>query len=449
MNNIRGAKIIYQESKATQPSHLYFLQKGENYCEVIVTSESGAKRKVGTFNMSYIPLSGTLQQSPVIGDIEFSTDYDTKLFSGDAEIKLHDGYLELNSTNNHGIAVNPNQAFIKSGLSDNLKYINFTKELDYIPVKSTVNGAGLVGVDYYGNNYENNSFVQKKYVDDALRNIDLSNFYTKNETYSQTEINGLLDNKQNKLESVTGNTGVGKTDASATEKLDVNGNVKATGFKVDNGTETQALTANGGIFDLTTKVDKPTTDGTWMLQKIGAAFNWVAGVVQNIANTDLTNLSARIFTQGNTFTWDTGGFDYKIKNLLDKTVVSGFDYFLASNSDGSVGYVKFGINTTINGTSGNIDTNTLDVTGKFGQHGNNSKYTNTGAIDFKLICQANSHPDFFATYTQMSGRPLTFEAGAGVTLIALDGVFTLNSTIGSVAKLTRHLNTYYLEIINR
>ena len=51
MNNIRGAKIIYQESKATQPSYLYFLQKDENYCEAIVTSESGKKRKVGTFNI--------------------------------------------------------------------------------------------------------------------------------------------------------------------------------------------------------------------------------------------------------------------------------------------------------------------------------------------------------------------------------------------------------------
>ena len=46
MNNLRGAKIIYQESKATQPSHLYFLQKDANYCEAIVTSESGAKRKL-------------------------------------------------------------------------------------------------------------------------------------------------------------------------------------------------------------------------------------------------------------------------------------------------------------------------------------------------------------------------------------------------------------------
>ena len=48
MNNLRGAKIIYQESKATQPSHLYFLQKDANYCEVIVTSESGVKRRLNS-----------------------------------------------------------------------------------------------------------------------------------------------------------------------------------------------------------------------------------------------------------------------------------------------------------------------------------------------------------------------------------------------------------------
>ena len=50
MNNLRGAKIIYQESTATQPSHLYFLQKDANYCEIIVTSESGVKRKLN-FNV--------------------------------------------------------------------------------------------------------------------------------------------------------------------------------------------------------------------------------------------------------------------------------------------------------------------------------------------------------------------------------------------------------------
>ena len=38
------------------------------------------------------------------------------------------------------------------------------------------------------------------------------------------------EDKQDRLQDVTGESGVGKTDASATEKLDVNGNIKATSF---------------------------------------------------------------------------------------------------------------------------------------------------------------------------------------------------------------------------
>ena len=77
-------------------------------------------------------------------------------------------------------------------------------------------------------------------------------------TFEVNNINGLqtiLNNKQDRLQNVTGNIGVGKTDVSATEKLDVNGTVKANGFKTPTGTATQALTANGDTFDLNTKAD--------------------------------------------------------------------------------------------------------------------------------------------------------------------------------------------------
>ena len=64
-----------------------------------------------------------------------------------------------------------------------------------------------------------------------------------------------FDEKQDKLQDITGNVGVGKLDDSATEKLDVNGYVKATGYKTSTGTENQSLTADGGTFDLNTKAD--------------------------------------------------------------------------------------------------------------------------------------------------------------------------------------------------
>ena len=74
MNNLRGAKIIYQESKATQPSHLYFLQKDSNYCEVIVTSESGAKRKLN-LNVDLSNYYTKTEVNTLINSIDLSNYY--------------------------------------------------------------------------------------------------------------------------------------------------------------------------------------------------------------------------------------------------------------------------------------------------------------------------------------------------------------------------------------
>ena len=79
MNNLRGAKIIYQESKATQPSHLYFLQKDANYCEIIVTSESGVKRKLN-FNVdlsNYYTKNETYSQNEIDNSLALKLDKET------------------------------------------------------------------------------------------------------------------------------------------------------------------------------------------------------------------------------------------------------------------------------------------------------------------------------------------------------------------------------------
>lgn len=106
------------------------------------------------------------------------------------------------------------------------------------------------------------------------------------------------------------------------------------------------------------KVDKPTTDGIWSLQKLGSVFTWVSGVIQNIANTDLSNISARIFTQGNTFVWDTVGFKYSLKNIVSSIDIASV---LVRNSAQEVEsatvvelLVENGTTTVI--TSANLDT---------------------------------------------------------------------------------------------
>lgn len=150
MNNLRGAKIIYQESKATQPSHLYFLQKDANYCEIIVTSESGVKRKLNLI----IDLSN----------------YYTK-----------------------------NETYSQNEIDD---FLNLKADLS-----------------------------------------SLGNYYTKTETYSKTEINGFLSGKQNTI---------GYTPENVSNKSDSYTSSSSTTYA-----STKAL-----VDGLTTKLDKGGYTGT-------------------------------------------------------------------------------------------------------------------------------------------------------------------------------------------
>ena len=146
MNNLRGAKIIYQESKATQPSHLYFLQKDANYCEIIVTSESGVKRK-----------------------------------------------------------------------------LNINVDLS----------------NYYTKN-ETNLILENYYLKSEIDTL-YSSYYTKSETYSQTEINGFLSGKQNSI-GYTPENSANKSDSytasSSTTYASTKALVDGLSTKLDKGTYT-------------------------------------------------------------------------------------------------------------------------------------------------------------------------------------------------------------------
>ena len=139
MNNLRGAKIIYQESKATQPSHLYFLQKDANYCEAIVTSESGAKRKLN-FN---IDLSNYYTKNET--DLLLENYYlKTETYSQD-EI---DGFLNLKADlsllNNY---YNKTEIDGKLQLKQNLP-TGFVTGLQ-LSIKSTDNTKAIIGIGAY------------------------------------------------------------------------------------------------------------------------------------------------------------------------------------------------------------------------------------------------------------------------------------------------------------
>ena len=112
-------------------------------------------------NAEGIPLTGTQVGKPVSGKIEFSTN--ASIESGTAVMRMDDGYISFKSGLSTDINVSQNQVFIRQGTE---KYINMSNELDKIIIGST--GSGVDGANYYGDSYEENSFVQKKYVDDSV-----------------------------------------------------------------------------------------------------------------------------------------------------------------------------------------------------------------------------------------------------------------------------------------
>ena len=111
-----------------------------------------------------------------------------------------------------------------------------------------------------------------------------------------------INAKQDRLQDATGSIGIGKSNASATEKLDVNGNIKATGFIIPNGTANQGLKANGGVFDLKTKVEELTdvsgdatsiVDTDVILKKETGGF-WKKITFANFKNWFTTELAKKI-----------------------------------------------------------------------------------------------------------------------------------------------------------
>lgn len=138
-------------------------------------------RPDGTFGLDdkkeYIPLKGTVAGKPVTGEIEFSTEGGGAIKSGVAKISVTDGYTTIFSGDPAGektqIVSSPQQIAISQGLD---KYINLTKELNRIDVGAPANGPGVVGKNYYGDNYDDNSFVQKKWVEQKVQAIPGKNY---------------------------------------------------------------------------------------------------------------------------------------------------------------------------------------------------------------------------------------------------------------------------------
>ena len=120
---------------------------------------------------AFIPLSGTEVGSPVTGDIIINdvTSEDWKLRSTDHKIAFYDYGLEL-LYKNGAIFISEGATQLISNNADFTQTTRLEVNNNKVQVSSNLsNFQGLVGGQYYGANYEENTYVQKKYVDDNLR----------------------------------------------------------------------------------------------------------------------------------------------------------------------------------------------------------------------------------------------------------------------------------------
>ena len=178
-------------------------------------------------------------------------------------------------------------------------------------------------------------------------------------------VNNGFSGKQDKLSTISGNVGVGKSDASASEKLDVNGNVKSNSYKF---TLPSAITAQPNMLipktdgtrpiwynnssvgndlafsnEVDGKLNKPTTTSNTTSYPYvvgedgnGNSARLPAGDLgKNFFNSDLSNTTARNHTMNAGVTVNTLGNPHTLSGLPNKnTDIANFRKVRVQNTSG-------------------------------------------------------------------------------------------------------------------
>lgn len=145
------------------------------------TAVTPLKAEVKSDGLDYIPLTGTEEGKPVTGDIFFSPILDNSYLAtinkgmliGSFTSNLSDD--NLNSTLNTYISEGYSQLVLTASTLNFNTFLNIVSDEvqvnqpAYIQIGSTdIRFKGLIGGGYYGANYTDNTYVQKKYVDDLM-----------------------------------------------------------------------------------------------------------------------------------------------------------------------------------------------------------------------------------------------------------------------------------------
>lgn len=239
----------------------------------------------------YVPLEGTTE--PITGDLEFRG-YDSGMFKENAIASLK-VWMEDDGGN----------------VRQNFNYTDKTNPTVKYQISIEPFTGGIDANKYFGPGSETN-FVQRKYVDDT--------------TLPQPEDDG---------EYIISKVG--------SDILFVETATKTSDFTNDgDGVSPFVTLADIPDTDISGKLDKPTTDGSWVITKIGNQITYTSAnnFGQNIANSQLTSIAGSGMILGAPYTWNTGGQPFYLTNLPDKSSDNTFTKFKVQSSSGQEAVVN-------------------------------------------------------------------------------------------------------------
>jgi hypothetical protein len=234
-----------------------------------------------------IPLSGTEVGSPVTGDVQFQND--TKLILNDVGGDIGfiqgrtDGVIEIGS-DAYPVLISADTGLnVTNGIQSG-SGIQGGGTGNELLITGNDTGRGLIGVEYYGANYDNNTYIQKKYVDDKVSGT--TNYISKFTGSNSIGNSQIYDNGTN--------VGIGTT--SPSYKLHVSGTGRFTGTTLFQS----QLTVAESFGDSVLEVGNSGMGGNHRINIIPAGSGKDAGyyisgtprVYTNTGNTSITRINA-------------------------------------------------------------------------------------------------------------------------------------------------------------